>query len=75
MGYFKKLYFFLIAGLLLVLLGRSVQYLYRIYTEFRYPEPDKIAAIDVCGPKPAFFNIDSEYLYNYLKLGKICKKP
>lgn len=59
---------------LLVLIGRSFQYVYRIYVEFRYPEPDRISSVDVCGPKHLFFTSEEEWLYNYLKLGIICKK-
>ena len=71
----KNILYIIFVLWLLVLTGRSLQYVYRTYVEFRYPEPDKISAIDVCQSNPTFSSYEDEYLYNYLKIGKICKKP
>lgn len=71
----KKIFHIIFGLFLLILVGRSLQYAYRAYVEFRFPEPDRISSIDVCQPNPTFMNIESEYLYKYLKLGTICKKP
>ena len=71
----KKIFYTLFGLFLLILVGRSIQYVYRTYIEFRFPEPDKISAIDVCQLNPTFTNIEAEYLYKYLQIGKICKKP
>lgn len=71
----KKIFHIIFGLFLLILVGRSLQYAYRTYVEFRFPEPDRIGIIDVCQSNPSFSNIESEYLYKYLKIGKICKKP
>lgn len=72
---FKKALYIIFVLWLLILAGRSFQYVYRVYMEFKYPEPDRTALIDVCQSNPNFSSYQDEYLYNYLKIGKICKKP
>lgn len=70
----KKFTYIIFILLLLVLVGRSFQYIYRIYVEFRYPEPDKLSVIDVCQKNPKFSDAESEWLYKYLEIGKTCEK-
>jgi len=70
----KKIFYFAFVLLLLILVVRSFQFIYRIYTEFRFPEPDRIKAIDVCQNNPRFTSVESEWLFKYLKIGTICEK-
>lgn len=58
----------------LVLVGRSFQFAYRTYIEFKYP-PETVFQISPCQTNSSFSSYEEAWLYNYLKLGKICEKP
>lgn len=69
----KKIVYIAFILLLLVLVGRTFQYAYRVYIEFRSP-PETVFEINPCQVNSSFSNNEERWLYSYLKLGHKCEK-
>ena len=68
----EKIILLLVFLWMIVLVGRSIVYVNRIYKEFKYPVEPYYEYIDPCDENFISENSEEQKLYEYRKLGVEC---
>lgn len=71
---FNKILLLVVLLHLVLLVGNSARFLYRIYTELRYGVDEYYPDVDVCDKEDEHKEGDKNLLLRYRKVGKVCEE-